>query len=690
MARRSGKDARGAGGTRRSFIKTTGAAAIVPAMAPLMAGPARAAAPSDWTDDPFFGEAEIDADEWRDAPQRHRFVHGGFAGTATRFSVILPEKSAYGGRFVQFLQGGLGGSEFTGQQMNAHHVAFENAAYFVESNQGHIGNDLSGLRGEEGLLSWRASAQSARFARRLAIEMYGAAPHHGYVFGGSGGGMRSIDCIEAAPAIWNGAVPFIINRNGLTSYNWSVAAWVGAVLGDKLAALADATDAGGGGAYALALTDSERRALDVLYAAGYPKGAEDQLGPNSLWILGMQLAFAQDPRFVVDFWSKPGYAGHDREPEVARLLIETTATVDRILSADEIGKLARESGDVSGAILRFAGPTPAGAVLKCDVAPERLLGASFTVTSGKAKGRRLNSTGAIGGAVTAYLDPLGFRDMAPGDTLQINNRGLISFLYVHRHEADPRYPSMRQFFKDGKPVYPMQDIDFDKLAVPSGRIDGKLILLQHTHDREAWPTSAHPYIADVRKTYGAGTRERFRVWWIENACHLPPSPSQRTLYLNYAPAYTQAVRDVIAWVEEGKAPPVDTGYSLEDDIHVVLEKGAKDRGGIQPVIEASANGAAKATAMVGEAVALEARIAVPPGAGKLVRVAWDLDGSGDFATEDATFSGTPISHAAKLSHAFSAPGTYFVTVMAWSQREGDTKNLSRRIPNLARVRVVVG
>src|SRR5205823_5241347 len=116
------------------------------------------------------------------------------------------------------------GSEYGGAVMQAHRLAFEQGAHYVESNQGHIGNDLSGLRGDMTVLSWRASAQTARYGRELAAEMYGEAPHHGYVFGGSVGAMRSVDCIEAAPDIWQGAVPFMINRNGLSLFNWSIAA----------------------------------------------------------------------------------------------------------------------------------------------------------------------------------------------------------------------------------------------------------------------------------------------------------------------------------------------------------------------------------------------------------------------------------------------------------------------------------
>lgn len=61
----------------------------------------------------YFGAPYIDADEQRSDPVPHRYVHGGFANSATRFAIYLPEASLYRGRFFQPLGGGLGGDEFS-------------------------------------------------------------------------------------------------------------------------------------------------------------------------------------------------------------------------------------------------------------------------------------------------------------------------------------------------------------------------------------------------------------------------------------------------------------------------------------------------------------------------------------------------------------------------------------------------
>jgi len=46
--------------------------------------------------DPLFKAPYIDIDEWREAPVRHRYVHGGFKGTDTRFSFYFRQETVFG------------------------------------------------------------------------------------------------------------------------------------------------------------------------------------------------------------------------------------------------------------------------------------------------------------------------------------------------------------------------------------------------------------------------------------------------------------------------------------------------------------------------------------------------------------------------------------------------------------------
>jgi len=152
-------------------------------------------------DEASFGPAYVDIDEWRDEPVRHRYVHGGFETSDTRFSFYFPPAELYEGRFLQMLEGGAAGHESTatgpmslGLEPIAH--AFSNGAYLVESNQGHIADEPGRPMADNDVLAFGASAQSGRYSREVAAAMYGRAPEYGYVYGISGGGVRSLNCIE--------------------------------------------------------------------------------------------------------------------------------------------------------------------------------------------------------------------------------------------------------------------------------------------------------------------------------------------------------------------------------------------------------------------------------------------------------------------------------------------------------------
>src|SRR6516164_8892350 len=123
--------------------------------------------------DHTFGPAFIDADEWRDLPCRHRYVHGGFEGTHTRFSLYLPPQELYKGRMFQFLSGGQGGDENSltvgifGEGVPVFDLCFEElGGYMVESNQGHfIDEGNTGVSGDVELFV--ASAETGMYSKVL-------------------------------------------------------------------------------------------------------------------------------------------------------------------------------------------------------------------------------------------------------------------------------------------------------------------------------------------------------------------------------------------------------------------------------------------------------------------------------------------------------------------------------------------
>jgi hypothetical protein len=82
-------------------------------------------------------------------------VHGGFEGTDTRFSFYFPAKETYRGRMFQPLEGAHAGHEDAfagpmGQMLGGLQLIGERlGGYMVESNSGHIGDDIDKRAGDD-------------------------------------------------------------------------------------------------------------------------------------------------------------------------------------------------------------------------------------------------------------------------------------------------------------------------------------------------------------------------------------------------------------------------------------------------------------------------------------------------------------------------------------------------------------
>jgi hypothetical protein len=167
-----------------------------------------------------------------------------------------------------------------------------------------------------------------------------------------------------------------------------------------------------------------------------------------------------------------------------------------------------------------------------------------------------------------------------------------------------------------------------------------------------------------------------------------PRPVRTTRIVNYGGILEQALRDVVAWVENGLAPPASTNYRVVEG-QVLVPARASERKGIQPTIEMTANGGPRADVGVGEPVEFAASIEVPHGTGTVVSVEWDFDGSGEYALSGQGIDGSAPLLNVFASHAFSEPGSYFPAVRVRSQRQGNVATPHALVQNLERVRVVV-
>ena len=170
--------------------------------------------------DPYFAHPYTDLDEWRDTPVRHRYVHGGFQGTETRFSFYFPPKEQYQGRFFQHITP-VPDDENLAQKAplnedNKIAAAFEGGAYFVETNGGgkfDLGK-MATMKHDPTISAYRANAASAAYSRVVAQRVYSTTQRpFGYAYGGSGGAFRTIGSFENTTGVWEGVVPYVMGSN---------------------------------------------------------------------------------------------------------------------------------------------------------------------------------------------------------------------------------------------------------------------------------------------------------------------------------------------------------------------------------------------------------------------------------------------------------------------------------------------
>lgn len=638
------------------------------------------------------GQPFIDVDEWRDVPCRFRYLHGGFEGSSTRFSLYFPDASNFSGRFLQYLQGGAGGNERSAGA-DVLQLAFDNGMYLIESNQGHINNPAE-LADDLSVLLWRASARSAEYGREMADAMYGGPPDHGFLLGGSGGAVRAFLCIQARPDLWQGAVPFMINQTGLFAFNASLFAWTMLVLGGDVDRLVDATRPGSEIEPVSAMSTADQvEALQDLYQAGYPRGAEDFLtpGPDYLFLRSEKVLES----YTADFWTKPGFEGHDDHPVIAANRIEhQRARVTAVLTArqlDDYGPLDESNLENAALSAFIESDRIVGFALNLDVAGSRLVNARVRVLSGAASGRVFYITGARGEALSAMLFAPLLEGIAAGDELEFDNGDYLAFAALHRHVEDLGYPETRQIAAkaaaQGRPLLTFEP----SMAPPGGGFEGKVILLQHLHDVACPPSVGRAFVEDLKQHLGDRLDDSFRLWWIDNAAHLP-AVTKRGEARAIAYCYGQALHHLIDWVEHGTPPPASTSYRFTPDNALILAGSAAERLGIQPVVQATANDGAVAHAHVGDAVRLVGVAEAPPGAGAIVKTEWDPEGVGEWplrtshGSKGAAPSRPETKHEA--AHAYAEPGVYFASFRATSNKD-DRANSLYDVTNIARVRVII-
>ena len=663
------------------------------------------------SDDPLFDRPFVDIDEWRDEPVRHRFVHGGFEGTDARFAVYFPPPERYQGRFFQPLMP-VSGTEYgaaTGALTQVAglggYIGFcsDSGAYLVESNLGSLtpfpGDDTS-------IVMHRTSAAVARYSRQLAAELYGDHRAYGYVYGGSGGAFKTMSCVENHYDVWDGALPFVHGHPKAMPTTLIAPSHLIRVLGDKVANVVDALEPGGSGDMFQGLSAEQRAALAELTRLGYdPRiwfdvdrvAAQYQGG---VWSMLADGIVRDDPQYFKDFWTLPGYLGAD-DPSLARASVSIDVTVSRLLGRKEATSLGLRL-PLSMLVEEWA-DAPVAACVQ-GLPDVDLRGTTLEITSGSAAGRKLNVVDRAGDVVVIGFgagNVAGLEDVAEGDSAHLDNSIYLAAGTHHRHVVHPDFPQWDQFHINGRPIYPQRPAHHvgPMPARQTGRFACKMLVVSCLMDEAAVPVAADYYRRLIADHLGDRIHDQYRIWFIDNAMHTTPvvqrgdpRPVRTTRVVSYLGVVHQGLRDLVAWVEHGVDPPDSTLYRIADG-QVIVPPTAAERKGVQPVPTLTVDGRDRIEITVGDTVTFVGTAEVPSGAGPIVEVEWDFDGSGEYPSKRTQIDGGE-GHLSRVcytvEHTFTEAGTYFPAMRVTSQREGRPDSLYGRIQNIARVRVVVG
>jgi hypothetical protein len=705
--------AQGGGQNGRSVITagfTTMGAALALFIAP---SPASAAAcPSEGPDgpmtvtpdcvDPVYNDESFVVDKVSEvaSPLPHTRVDAHFtppAGKqAYKVTFYLPPRDQWRNRFFQHAYP-------LEQPENVEDVMFalRNGGYLV-----NVAGVMCGCGG------YRPDAAAAKIAKRYAEDFYKTNKRiYGYLSGGSGGGLLTSGAAEHTRGVWDGIVPYVLpNAASLANVN-AIGSLAGLALGDKLATIADAVAPGSRRDPAAGLAEEQRAIFTEALALGTPLATFEHVGPfgggsNPLLMVLTGGVKENDPTYVADFWSKPGYAGANPPGYLRDAIREEWATITDV---------TRDAGGEVESVTLDRAPDIGSSPLAGLSFEYWLYGARGEDKLGELGGRLAGNTiwlkdeaggktGQLGQGIEALMKraSLGASDkVAPGQRIKVNNLNFLALHYYHRH-AMPldrdiyTYDFLRK--ADGSPRYPQRSY----LASPesavgtagggrqTGKINTKVMVVQSMVDSGAQPWMADWYAKRVRAALGPqGYADNFRIYLNDNAGHLdiPPPGAQAGTTINYVPALRQSLLDLVKWVERGAAPPASSGYTVEKG-QLILAPTAARRGGLQPVVDLTAGGTDRIEVAVNETVTFKGRVEVPPGAGKVTSTAWWF-GDGPFALTPRPVSSPSATVEVTQSHSYNKPGTYFVTFWATSQRGGTIDETSTAVQNLDRVRVIV-
>ena len=694
--------------------------------------------------DPRFAHPVIDQDEWKERYLEngetipYRYMHGTFDGTDVKFVFCFPPAERYGNRFHQYLSPFPGPDEevasigHTGAEDRIG-FALKCGAYYVETNMGSR-SQFGGNRDDK--LTWQSSAAAAEFSREKAMEIYETSQRpYGYVYGGSGGGYKTMACIENTRA-WDGAAPYVIGSPVSLPNTITMHVQGQRVLRNAFGKILDALDAGGSGDPYEHLTKDEADMLRELTKMGFPPlawylEAKGVIDPGSLPVL-LPGVKRMDPGYFTDFWTKTGYAGSDPESSSSKDRICFRTKVRSVHRADQTDARTAEDGQngVDDAYKKQM-VSGNGAYLELEDLPrgDQLYqeGLSMTFQDGGAvgatllMGKMMRAADGRGGIVTIG-DCYGMSDLGetlekvrPGDAILLDNSDYIAAQSYYRYQVpeDLSFHAWDQFRNpDGSPKTPQRPpfpVPFTGVGVrQDGEIQGKVINIQALMDESTCPWCADWWRKKIIEAKGSDADHR--TYFMERCMHGDVAAIGNYMVVNYVGALRQALIDLSDWVERGIEPLERTVYTLGEDGQIHPETDVSKRCGIQAIPTLRANGEKCAHVKAGECVRFTVDVEVPIHAGEVTEILFaqqekqlaareteangvarlmlgkDMwDASLDF--EKGAKGEVHTAHAETVA-SYDQPGTYFATVRIATQRQGISDPFTQ-VLNLDRARIIV-
>jgi hypothetical protein len=612
----------------------------------------------------------------------------------------------------------------TGGGVVDNRMAFTNGAFSV--------NWMS-ASGPNAVASHRHEAAATKVAKAYANKLYGnSAKIYSYIWGCSGGGTVSMALAENVTGVWDGVQPQCIGTNGdaqYHSFHWQ-AHYTMAIPQAKRDAIAAAAVPGGTGDIYAGLNEEEKSVLNEFLAAGYPLPIIGNHFKNFIPLVDPIDIRMFDPTYEDDFWSKPGYAGANPPNYLTAAKVDGYATITGITrnaagepTAIQFDPATVPALGVTGEnyleyfVYAADGKTRAiDAVRAVGTASDNrrrysLIGNLDTKTGLLTLGNLNTRTGVL--TVAGTNSPVLLNALQVGSKIRVNNRFILAIYFYPRYSNIPGGRSYDQYRNaDGSAKYPQRK-DISVLShsnyrtmggrTETGAVTTKTMIIEGRGDNLSWPIFNASYAQRIQMTLGPKANDMMRFYLHDNGRHGTGGGEPGV--------WQQSMQDLMAWAEKGIAPPPSTSYTIRNG-QVIPPDDAADRHGLQPVMNLTANGVARAMVGVNQPVNLAAKLEMPPMTGQIVQYGWIIrpapDGSGatppppregrGATPPPADGTADPMTVVDKpqplvnvnRTITFDKPGTYVVRLTVNGQRDGLLDPANRTLlQNFKEVRVVV-